>query len=70
MKKKKQQQVVMRYAGLATSWMVLLSLATWGGYSIDARLKWRVPLFLILFPLIALSFLLWQLIRDLNKPGK
>ena len=60
----------MRYAGLATQWLVMLLLAVWAGYKIDGMLKWRIPLFLILFPLISLSFSLWKLIKELNGPKK
>ncbi|WP_345076746.1 hypothetical protein [Nemorincola caseinilytica] len=58
----------MRYAGLATQWLVMLLLAVWAGYKIDAMLKWPIPLFIILFPLISLSFSLWKLIKELNRP--
>jgi len=60
----------MRYASLATQWMVMLLLAVWGGHKLDEKLNWRVPLFLILFPLISLALSLWLLIKELNKPGK
>ena len=61
---------MMRYAGLATQWMVMLGLATFAGYKLDHVLNWTFPLFLILFPLIALGVSMWQLIRELNKSGK
>lgn len=60
----------MRYAGLATQWLVMLGIAVWGGHKIDGILKMRMPLFLIVLPLISLSFSLWRLVKDLNKPKK
>lgn len=60
----------MRYAGLATQWLVMLSLAVWGGYKLDELVKFNVPLFLILLPLISLSFSLWKLVKELNRPKK
>lgn len=60
----------MRYAGLATQWMVMLLIAVWAGYKIDKMTQWTVPVFLILFPLIALGLSLWQLIKELNKKRK
>ena len=60
----------MRYASLATQWMVTLLLAVWAGYKLDKKINWKVPLFLILFPLISLALLLWRLINELNKPTK
>ena len=60
----------MRYAGLATQWMAMLLLAVWAGHKLDEKLNWKLPLFLILFPLISLALSLWQLIKELNKPQK
>ena len=57
---------VMRYAGLATQWLVMLGLAVWGGLKLDARLGIRA-LFVVILPLAALILSLWQLIRSLNK---
>jgi hypothetical protein len=57
---------VLRYAGLATQWLVMLGLAVWGGLKLDARLGFKA-LFVIILPLTALIFSLWQLIRSLNK---
>ena len=56
----------MRYAGLATQWLVLLGIAVWGGLKLDERLHFKA-LFVILLPVVALIFSLWQLIRSLNK---
>ena len=70
MDKQQNTNNTMRYASLATQWMVMLSLAVWAGYKLDKKLNWRLPLFLILFPLISLALLLWRLINELNKPTK
>ena len=71
----KQSQSMMRYAGLATQWMVMLGLAAYGGLKLDHFIQekfpnWKFPLFLILFPLIALGLSMWQLIKELNRKGK
>lgn len=60
----------MRYAGLATQWMVMLGLAVWGGHKLDIWIGWKFPVFLIVFPITALGFSLWQLINEFNKPKK
>ncbi len=57
----------MRYVGLATQWMIMLGGGAWLGYKLDKYLGWNFPLFLILFPLIALVVSLWGLIKELNK---
>jgi len=68
MKKPGQNPNMMRYAGLATQWMAMMLAGVWAGYKLDKKLNWRLPLFLILFPLISLALSLWQLMKELNKP--
>lgn len=68
---KGRYHTTLRYAGLATQWMVLLLVAFWLGYHLDFKwIGWKFPLFLILLPLLALGVSLWQLIREFNKPKK
>jgi F0F1-type ATP synthase assembly protein I len=61
---------VMKYAGLATQMMAMLVAGVWLGWKTDKWIGWKFPLFLILFPLLALGLSLWQIIREFNKPGK
>ncbi|MBX2907174.1 MAG: AtpZ/AtpI family protein [Taibaiella sp.] len=70
MKNKQNTTNAARYAGLATQWMAMLLVSVWLGYKLDRVTHWKLPLFLILFPLISLSLSLWQLVRELNKPEK
>ena len=70
MNKQQSTNNTMRYASLATQWMVMLLLAVWAGYKLDKKLNWRIPLFLILFPLISLALSMWSLINELNKQKK
>lgn len=56
----------MRYAGLATQWLVMLGLAVWGGLKLDQRLSFKA-LFVVILPVVALVISIWQLIRSLNK---
>lgn len=58
-----------KYAGLATQWAVMLGLAVWGGLKLDQYLGVRA-LFVILFPVLALGYSLYQVIREFNKPKK
>lgn len=60
----------LRYVGLGTQWMVLLLIAVWGGYKLDEVTGWKFPLFIILLPVIALAYSLWQVISMFNKPQK
>lgn len=67
-KNSNKNATLLRYSGLATQLLALLGIAVWLGLKLDAYLHFRT-LFVILFPLLALSFSLWQLIRNLNKPN-
>jgi F0F1-type ATP synthase assembly protein I len=59
----------LKYASLGTQMMVLLGLGVWGGIKLDEY--WNCsPLFLILFPVLGLTFSLYQLYRQLTRPGK
>lgn len=55
----------MRYAAWGTQMMVLLAIGVWGGLKLDEWLHTK-PLFLIVFPLLALTFSLIQLYRQLT----
>ncbi len=70
MKNEKPTNSMMRYAGLATQWMVMLALAVWAGWWLDKQTGWKFPLFIVSLPLVALCLSLWQLIREFNKPNK
>lgn len=67
-KSKNRNAAVLRYSGLGAQLLVLLGLGVWLGLKLDARLGLRA-LFVIIFPVLALSYSLWQLIRTLNKPN-
>ncbi len=62
-------RMAMRYAGLGTQMLVLLGLGVWGGHKLDIQLNVKA-LFVIIFPVIALGYSLWSLIRTLNKSKK
>ena len=66
----KETNSILRYAGLATQWMVMMLIAVWLGYKADSWLRWRVPVCIVLFPLAALTVSLWKLIKDLGKTKK
>lgn len=60
----------MRYAGLATQWLVMLGLAVWAGWKIDNWIKPNFHVLVIVLPLAALCISLWQIINEFNKPEK
>ena len=56
----------MRYASLATQWVVMLGLAVWAGLWLDEKVGLRA-LFVILLPVVALVFSLYNLIKTFNQ---
>ena len=58
-----------RYAGLASTWLVALLVAVWLGYKLDGWLL-HFPLFIIVLPVVMLIFLLWQIIKEFGNPKK
>jgi F0F1-type ATP synthase assembly protein I len=61
------KNLVFRYAGLAFQMMASLGLGVFAGYKIDQWTGWRVPVFLIIFSLLALALILWQIIKDTRR---
>jgi F0F1-type ATP synthase assembly protein I len=58
-----------KYISLGTQILVLLGLAVWAGITLDK--KWHTtPLFLIVFPVLALVLNFYQLYKQLSKPNK
>ncbi len=58
---------ILKYAGLATQLMVMMALGVWLGHKLDIYIGWKYPLFLLLFPLLALGVSLYQLIKEFSK---
>jgi hypothetical protein len=63
-----RQQNIMRYASLATQWMVMMLLAVWQGIKADKLLQWKIPVFVVALPVLALGVSMWQLIKDVSRP--
>jgi hypothetical protein len=68
--KKEANKELMRYAGLATQWLVLLGLSLWAGMSIDKHISPQSRILTVLLPLLSLTVSLYQLIKKFNKPNK
>lgn len=67
---KREANVVMQYVGLATQWMVMLLLAVWLGHKVDGYFHWKIPVAMIVFPLVSLVISLWRIISVFNKKNK
>jgi hypothetical protein len=70
MQENEKYRTTMRYIGLGTQLMAMMLAAVWLGFKIDKLTGWKVPVFLITLPLVALGVSLWQLISAFNKPKK
>lgn len=65
--KKPDNNLLFRYAGLAFQMMATLGVAVFAGYKLDQWMEMSFPLFLIIFSLLALALLLWQIIKDTRR---
>lgn len=55
-----------QYIGLAFQWGLMLGLAVWGGLKLDE--KWGfAALFVIIFPLLALAYLFYSLLKNFSN---
>ncbi len=66
-KKQKPSNLLLRYAGLAFQMMASLGVALWLGYLLDKKVNIGFPLFMIIFSLLALALLLWQIVKDTSR---
>jgi hypothetical protein len=53
-----------KYAGLATQFLVAISIAVFGGLQIDTWMKWRMPLAVWLLPLLFITAIIIKIIKD------
>ena len=66
--KKQGSNEWMQYVGLATQWLVMLGLALWAGMAIDKKIGPNARIATITLPLIALTYSLWKIIKQFNRP--
>ncbi len=64
-----QSHNTLRYASLASQWIVMLLVAVWFGNKVVHWFHLNNG-FIIVFPLISLAVSLWLLFKELNKPQK
>jgi hypothetical protein len=57
----------LQYAGMASEMLAMLGLAVFAGYKLDQWCGWSYPIWLIIFPLMALGVFLWRLIKATGK---
>lgn len=66
-RKKKPYNLLWRYTGLAFQMLAAIGVSLWLGHLLDDWIGMRFPLFMIIFSLLALALLLWQIVKDTSK---
>jgi uncharacterized membrane protein YhiD involved in acid resistance len=56
----------LKYAGMATQFIVTLGVAIFIGFKVDQWIGWRFPLLTILLPLTAIISLLYKIYIESN----
>lgn len=57
----------LKYSGFAFQLLGGLGLAGWLGYLLDQYLAWGFPVFMLLFIILMLAGMLYQMSRKLNE---
>jgi uncharacterized membrane protein YhiD involved in acid resistance len=61
---KNNNQLLWKYAGLATQLLVAIGLTVFAGIQLDKWLKFKTPLFVWVLPLLVITGLIVKVIRD------
>lgn len=64
---KQNDRLLLRYLGFATQIMVSLALAVFAGLKLDNWFSFTTPLLVWILPLLILSVMIWQVIKDTSK---
>ncbi len=64
---KGNDRLLLKYLGLASQLMVSLALAVFLGLKLDQWLSFSTPLLVWILPLLVLSVMIWQIIKDTSK---
>jgi len=64
---KGNDRLLLRYLGFATQIMVSLALAVFVGLKLDKWLSFATPLLVWVLPLLILTVMIWQVIKDTSK---
>ncbi|RYY84876.1 MAG: AtpZ/AtpI family protein [Chitinophagaceae bacterium] len=59
---------LMRFAGMGAQFFVTIGLTVWAGYKADKWLRIPLPLLVWLLPLLAVSLLIYKLVKETSKP--
>jgi F0F1-type ATP synthase assembly protein I len=69
-KKKKSLDNYARYSSIAFQMLVIILIGVFGGIKLDEWLKLTIPVFTIVFSILAVSLSIYTVTRDLLKTRK
>jgi hypothetical protein len=58
---------LMRYAGLATQFLIVIGISVFSGFKLDEWVNWRFPVWVWILPLLAIGAMIIGIIRDSSK---
>ncbi|MFZ9299792.1 MAG: AtpZ/AtpI family protein [Chitinophagaceae bacterium] len=58
---------LMRYAGLATQFLIVIGISVFSGFKLDKWVNWRFPVWVWILPLLAIGAMIIGIIRDSSK---
>jgi hypothetical protein len=61
---KNNNRFLLKYAGMATQFLVAIAIAVWGGIRIDQWLGFKTPLAVWLLPLLIITGIIIKIIKD------
>jgi hypothetical protein len=64
---KDNNKLLLKYLGLATQLMISLGLAVFIGLKLDKWLSFKTPLLVWILPLLVITGIIWQIIKDTSK---
>ncbi len=64
---KPNNNLLWRYAGLATQFLVGIGIAVYGGLQLDKWLKIKIPLAVWVLPLLLITGVIYKIIKDTAK---
>ena len=54
-----------RYSSMALQMLVIIAGGIFGGYKLDEYLKFKLPLFTVLFSMLSVGLAVWYVTKDL-----
>ncbi|RYY49883.1 MAG: AtpZ/AtpI family protein [Chitinophagaceae bacterium] len=64
---KKDNSFLLKYAGMATQFLVAIAIGVYGGLQLDKWLKFQTPLAVWLLPLLIITGIIIKIIKDTSS---